>query len=84
MGNRCAPPLYSTCVGCFLCESACAYKAIEREEIKGRDGKVIRVVARVNPGLCQGCGTCVALCRSRSIDLAGYTNEQILAEVMAM
>lgn len=82
--NRTAPPLFSTCVGCFLCQSACPYQAIEREEIRGRDGKLIKTVAKVNPGLCQGCGTCVALCRSKSIDLQGYTNEQVFVEVMSL
>jgi heterodisulfide reductase subunit A len=82
--NRTAAPLYSTCVGCFLCQSACPYQAIEKEEIKGRDGKVIKTVARVNPGLCQGCGTCVAFCRSKSIDIQGYTHEQVYAEVMEL
>ncbi len=37
--NRQAPPLYSTCVGCFLCQSVCPYQAIEQEEIRGRDGQ---------------------------------------------
>ena len=82
--NRCAPPLYSTCVGCFLCQSACPYQAIEKEEIRGRDGKLIKTIAKVNPGLCQGCGTCVAFCRSKSIDIQGYTHEQVYAEVMAV
>lgn len=82
--NRCAPPLYSTCVGCFLCQSACPYQAIEKEEIRTRDGKLIKTVAKVNPGLCQGCGTCVAFCRSKSIDIQGYTHEQVYAEVMAV
>jgi heterodisulfide reductase subunit A2 len=82
--NRTAPPLYSTCVGCFLCQSACPYQAIEKEEIKGRDGRVLKTVARVNPGLCQGCGTCVAFCRSKSIDIQGYTHEQVYAEVMEL
>jgi heterodisulfide reductase subunit A2 len=82
--NRTAPPLFSTCVGCFLCESACAYQAIEREEIKTRDGKLIKTVAKVNQGVCQGCGTCVALCRSKSIDLQGFTNEQVYAELVAL
>ncbi|MBP8976294.1 MAG: CoB--CoM heterodisulfide reductase iron-sulfur subunit A family protein [Bacteroidetes bacterium] len=79
--NRTAPPVYSTCVGCFMCQSACPFNAIEREEIRTRDGKLIKTVARVNPGLCQGCGTCVALCRSKSIDLQGFSNEQVYAEV---
>jgi len=82
--NRTAPPVFSTCVGCFLCEQACPYKAIEREEIKTRDGKLIKTVAKVNAGVCQGCGTCVALCRSKSIDLQGFTNDQVYAEVMAL
>jgi heterodisulfide reductase subunit A len=82
--NRTGPPLWSTCVGCFLCESACPYQAIEREEIKTRDGKLIKTVAKVNQGVCQGCGTCVALCRTKSIDLQGFTNEQVYAELVAL
>ncbi len=82
--NRTAPPLFSTCVGCFLCETACPYQAIEREEIKDRNGNVLKTVARVNQGVCQGCGTCVALCRSKSIDLQGFTNEQVFAELVAL
>jgi len=82
--NRSAPPVYSTCTGCFLCEKACPYQAIEREEIKDRKGNLIKVVARVNPGLCQGCGTCVSLCRVKAIDLQGFTNEQVYAELLAL
>ncbi len=82
--NRCAPPVYSTCVGCFLCQTACPYQAIEREEIKDRQGRVIKTVAKVNPGLCQGCGTCVSFCRSKAIDIQGYSNEQMYAEVNAL
>jgi heterodisulfide reductase subunit A len=78
------PPDFSTCIGCFLCESACPYQAIEREEIKARDGRLIKTVAKVNQGVCQGCGTCVALCRSKSIDLQGFTNEQVFAELVTL
>ena len=82
--NRQAPPVYSSCVGCFLCVSACPYQAIEKEEIKNRNGEVIKSIAKVNPGLCQGCGTCVAFCRTKSIDIQGYTHEQMYSEVMAL
>ncbi len=82
--NRQAAPVYSSCVGCFLCVSACPYQAIEKEEIKNRNGEVIRSIAKVNPGLCQGCGTCVAFCRTKSIDIQGYTHEQMYSEVMAL
>jgi heterodisulfide reductase subunit A len=82
--NRQAPPVYSSCVGCFLCVSACPYQAIEKEEIRNRNGEVIKSMAKVNPGLCQGCGTCVAFCRTKSIDIQGYTHEQMYTEVMAL
>jgi heterodisulfide reductase subunit A len=82
--NRQAAPVYSSCVGCFLCISACPYQAIEKEEFKSRSGEVIKTVAKVNPGLCQGCGTCVSFCRTKSIDIQGYTHEQMYTEVMAL
>jgi heterodisulfide reductase subunit A len=83
--NRMPPPVFSTCVGCFMCETACPYNAIEREEIKDRrSGKVIKTIAKVNPGLCQGCGTCVSFCRSKSIDMQGFSNEEMFAEVQAL
>jgi len=82
--NRTAPPIFSTCVGCFMCQSVCPYLAIEKEEIRTRDGRLIKEVARVNPGLCQGCGTCVALCRSKSIDIQGYSHQQVYSEVLSL
>jgi len=82
--NRQAAPVYSSCVGCFLCVSACPYQAIEKEEIKNRNGEIIKSIAKVNPGLCQGCGTCVAFCRTKSIDIQGYTHEEMYSEVMAL
>jgi heterodisulfide reductase subunit A2 len=82
--NRQAPPVYSSCVGCFLCESVCPYQAIEHEEIRNRNGELIKTIARINDGLCQGCGTCVALCRTKAIDLQGYTNQQVYSEVVAL
>lgn len=82
--NRLPPSQYTTCTGCFLCEEVCPYHAIEREEIKDRNGNLIKNAAKVNAGLCQGCGTCVAMCRNKSIDLQGFSNQQMLSEVMAL
>jgi heterodisulfide reductase subunit A len=82
--DRSPPPLFSHCVGCFLCQTACPYQAIEQEQIKNRNGDVIKTLAKVNPGLCQGCGTCVAACRTKAIDLQGFSNEQIFAELMTL
>jgi len=74
-----------TCVGCLLCKPICPYKAIEAKEITERvhGETVTRTVAGVNSGLCQGCGACTAECRSGSINLKGFTNLQLLAEVDA-
>ncbi len=72
-----------TCNACWDCLTACPYSAIEREEVKDRRGETIRWLARVNEGVCQGCGVCVAVCRSKSIDLNGYTDEEIYAAINA-
>jgi heterodisulfide reductase subunit A len=82
--NRMPPPLYSTCIGCFMCQPVCPYNAIEKEDIKARDGHIIKSVAKINPGLCQGCGTCVSICRSKSIDIQGYTGTQVFNEVVSL
>ena len=73
-----------TCVGCFECQRACPYRAIERKEIRDRQGNLIKVVAYVNPGLCAGCGACTVACRSHSVDLEGFAEEQMFAELSAI
>jgi heterodisulfide reductase subunit A-like polyferredoxin len=68
-----------TCVGCGLCETICPYKAIEiltKRTIVGE-----KLVSQVNKALCKGCGACVASCRSGSIDLKGFTTEEIVSQI---
>jgi heterodisulfide reductase subunit A len=72
------------CNACFDCQRVCPYGAIEHKEIKNRDGVVVRTVARVNPAMCEGCGLCVVACRPQAMDLAGYTNEQVFAQLEAL
>ncbi len=72
------------CVGCFACLKVCAYGAVEEKEIRDRQGNLIKVVAYVNPGVCGGCGTCQATCPSKSVELDGYTDEQIVAMIEAL
>lgn len=76
----------SLCSGCLWCVNVCPYKAIEEKIITERAGKetVTRSVASVNTGLCQGCGACTVACRDGAMNLLGFTNEQILAEVEAL
>ncbi len=74
----------STCAGCFACKEVCAYGAIEPFDILDRKGNLLRRVARVNAGVCNGCGTCQATCPSKSIELSGFTDEQVFAQIAAL
>lgn len=73
----------NTCAGCLYCQKVCAYNAIEKKEIRNRQGKLVKVVAFVNSGLCQGCGTCNATCPSKSVELIGFKDDQIFAQINA-
>jgi len=73
-----------TCAACYTCVRACAYHAIDRAEVRTGRGVFIKHTARVNPGLCMGCGTCVSVCPSKSIELQGFTEQQIYAMVESM
>jgi len=83
-------PMISTinnefCSGCLNCVKVCPYQAIVTEEIPlGPGSKEIRTVAKINEGVCQGCGSCVAVCRSMAISLAGFTDPQIINEIVAI
>jgi heterodisulfide reductase subunit A len=74
------------CAGCATCAKSCPYNAIEKAERapkrQAEDGR--RWAARVNPGLCMGCGTCVAVCPSKCIDLEGFTEQQIYAQIESL
>jgi len=72
------------CAACFACARTCPYHAIDRTEIRDRAGKLVKKTARVNPGLCMGCGTCVAVCPSKSIELEGFTEQQVYAMVESL
>jgi heterodisulfide reductase subunit A len=74
----------ATCNGCFDCEVACPYGAIEHKEIRTRDGDLIRTVALVNEAMCEGCGACTASCRVRSIDVRGFDDQQVFAQLAAL
>jgi heterodisulfide reductase subunit A len=68
------------CIGCDRCLPECAYTGALVKETAGRDGEAVRKVS-VNPGLCVGCGACVAVCPTRALDLKGWTLDQFDAMV---
>jgi heterodisulfide reductase subunit A len=72
------------CAACFTCVRTCPYHAIEKAEVRTPKGVLVKRTARVNAGLCMGCGTCVAVCPSKSADLAGFSEQQIYAQVEAL
>jgi len=67
------------CSGCLLCNDVCPFAAIGPEQT--RDGRTISVV---NESLCKGCGLCVAACRFGAANLRGFTQQQLLAELVSL
>ena len=86
--NPCvAQPDEMMCNGCSNCEKVCPYGAITYidKEFRGPNRTtLVRRVAQVNPAVCQGCGACTVACMSGAMDLKGFSNRQIMAEVDAI
>ena len=72
------------CAGCFECLQVCPYHAIERREMRNAAGEPLREVAWSNPAMCEGCGLCAVTCRGGYIDLEGYSDEQVFAQLGAL
>jgi heterodisulfide reductase subunit A len=69
------------CDGCAFCVDACPFKAITLLEYMF-EGKVKKTV-EVNEVLCKGCGSCMATCPKKGIEVAGFTLDQLGAQVEA-
>ena len=85
--NPCtAKPDELRCNGCSQCANVCPYGAIsyENRQVNDHGIREERRVAVVNSALCQGCGACTVTCPSGAMDLQGFSNRQILAEVDAI
>ena len=74
-------PVDENCDGCAYCIDPCPYRALTLLEYM-KDGDVKKTV-EVNEVLCQGCGSCMATCPKQGINVAGFTLEQLSAQVDA-
>ena len=85
--NPCtAQPDENACNGCGQCANVCPYGAISYidKDFRGPNRTTItRHISQVNSAMCQGCGACTVACPSGAMDLKGFSNKQILAEVDA-
>jgi heterodisulfide reductase subunit A len=82
-----AHPDENMCNGCGQCANVCPYGAISYvdKDFRGPNRTTItRHVSQVNTAMCHGCGACTVTCPSGAMDLFGFSNKQIMAEVDAV
>ena len=70
------------CDGCGLCIDVCPYHALGLVEETDSKGEIHKL-AVINRALCKGCGICQGTCPTRGIAVAGFTYEQLSAQVEA-
>ena len=66
------------CIGCGLCEAACAFGAIRLIKVEG-----IGYRAENIPASCKACGVCAASCPQKAIDMIHFRDRQIVAVIEA-
>ena len=64
----------SLCTGCEICVKICPYSAIKKNE-----NDEIEIIE----ALCKGCGLCGATCKNQAIFMKHFSNEAIIAEILA-
>ncbi len=62
------------CAACLVCVRTCPYGVPQ----------IVDGVSEINEALCQGCGTCVSECPAKAIELANYTDDQLMVKVEAL
>ncbi len=65
----------SLCAACLICVRRCPYGV---PRINEHD------VSEINEALCQGCGICVSECPAKAIQLAHYSDDQLMAKIDAL
>jgi heterodisulfide reductase subunit A len=69
------------CSGCRVCESVCPFVGVEMkpEVVEGKE----QLRAEIVEAMCQGCGACCSACPTGAIKMRHFTDEQVLAQVVA-
>ncbi len=70
------------CDGCALCIDVCPYQAIKLVEYRDSEGTPLKTVT-IDQVRCKGCGLCQAACPKRGVTIAGFTYDQIEAQIDA-
>ncbi len=65
----------SLCAACLVCVRRCPYGV---PRINEND------VSEINEALCQGCGICASECPAKAIQLAHYSDDQLMAKIDAL
>ena len=66
----------AVCIGCGVCETVCPQAAARLTS-----GAAPHAI--VDPNICRGCGICAAECPSGAMQLGGFSDAELLAEVGA-
>jgi heterodisulfide reductase subunit A len=74
----------ATCTACFDCQRVCPFGAVGAKEILDKSGRLVKRVAHVNEAVCSGCGACAVACRNHSMDVLGFSDEEVFSEIMAL
>ena len=74
-------PIDENCDGCAFCVDTCPFKAITL--LAYMTGGGVKKTVEVNATQCKGCGSCMATCPKQGIYVAGFTPEQLEAQVEA-
>ncbi len=72
----------ANCDGCALCLDVCPYKAISLVHETGEGGRRTSHI-EINEAQCKGCGMCQGTCPKDGVMVAGFSIEQINAQVRA-
>lgn len=71
------------CVGCLTCTRTCPFAIPQVIKEEGRNGVGgLGGAAYIDAAQCQGCGTCTGECPASAIQLANYSDEQVMLKAV--